>query len=195
LPVLMGLSSLFTVRRVLELGAGRHSTSAFLDRYLFPDLLVLHSLENDQSWLDEVTSEHAHDPRVQFTSVAGAMQSALSNLSLGEYDLIFVDDSKTIEERTQTIDAFTHQCPVGPLMVIHDFEQVPYQEAADRTMLRHVFDTYLPATGVLWRVGGGDVDGRLLALEEAIRQYRNRADLDCTHRWKAALEASLHHEM
>jgi hypothetical protein len=55
LPILKMLAEHYPLRHVLELGSGLHSTGAFLDRRLFPDLAHLDSAETDQEWAGKVT--------------------------------------------------------------------------------------------------------------------------------------------
>ncbi len=65
MPVLLGLAHLINVTRVLELGAGQFSTPLFLNRYVFPNLTILHSLENDLLWATRITKA-IRDPRLTF---------------------------------------------------------------------------------------------------------------------------------
>src|SRR5213083_1622075 len=80
LPILVGIARLLKVKRVLELGCGQYSTSTFLDRSAFPDLITLHSLENDRHWIEKMSEMIRKDPRASLSFVDGPMSSAISGL-------------------------------------------------------------------------------------------------------------------
>ena len=109
----------------LELGSGLHSTGAFLDRRLFPDLAHLDSAETDQEWADKVSRAYGKDGRLSLHLIAGPMAIGLRLFDLDTYDLILVDDSITGAERCETIRAVTGV--KRPVVVIHDFELLPSQ--------------------------------------------------------------------
>src|SRR5579859_3848467 len=64
LPALLALRFLRPIRRVLELGAGEHSTLAFLDRECFPELETLLSFEQDPQWAERVKTLAGSDARL-----------------------------------------------------------------------------------------------------------------------------------
>src|SRR5438093_8812313 len=92
IPVLSGLSNLWPVRRIIELGAGPHSTCNFLDRSLFPHVDRIASFENDPFWYGLVKRLVIHDRRISLRFVRGAMASAVKDISYNGVDLVFVDD-------------------------------------------------------------------------------------------------------
>src|SRR5215213_4818969 len=102
-PILIGLAGIRRVERVLELGCGNYSTKTFLNRSAFPHLKTLQSFENDDAWANTIRTDVAHDSRCSITSVTGAMADAVSTLDLESFDLIFIDDSTTSEQRAATI--------------------------------------------------------------------------------------------
>lgn len=119
LPVLQALPSAFSIERVLELGAGLHSTPAFL---ALPGLKHLTSVENDPQWAARVRSD---DERHDVLVVEGSIADNLPPLE--DYDLVFIDDSTSAHERARTIRAVLSQ--PHPPVVIHDAEVPEYAAA------------------------------------------------------------------
>lgn len=182
LPVLMGLARLHRIRRVLELGSGLHSTPLFLNRDIYADLDRLVSLEDDPGWAETVRSAVGHDGRLDLRTVPRVSTGMPEDIS--EFDLIFVDDSRTCPERTSTIVGVHARNPVG-LVAIHDFEQRSYRRAARLFAQQFVFGSLTPQVGVVW--SGADVDRRgLTRLRELISANVAIAPSD-THCWQEAL--------
>jgi predicted O-methyltransferase YrrM len=111
-PVLRALPA----RRVLELGAGEHSTKEFLK---MPGLEHLTSVENDPEWARRAATD---DPRHEMLLVEGRIADHVP--ALDGYDLVFIDDSTNAAERAATIRAVLSQ--PHPLVVIHDAEVPEY---------------------------------------------------------------------
>lgn len=151
LPVLVGLGIAFPVRSVLELGCGHHSTLTFLDKTIFSNLEILHSLENDKSWADIIHSLVGADPRLKLTVVDGAISNELAHSDFSQYDLVFIDDSISIPERVNTMRQIVKSCAKGNIFVAHDFEQPAYQDALRDIPNKYVFTSLLPNTAVLWK--------------------------------------------
>ena len=147
LPVLSAVASVIKVRSVLELGSGPFSTSLFLDRRMFPDLEKLTSYEDDPSWAAAVTERVGTDPRLDFRVVESVSHSVPADV--GDYDLVFIDDSRLTVERTQTIESVAAMAPKG-LVAIHDFELRSYRHAAKVFDHRRIFRTFTPQVGFCW---------------------------------------------
>jgi predicted O-methyltransferase YrrM len=149
-PVLVGLARLFKVERVLELGCGIYSTPLFLDRNAFPDLIGLHSMENDPYWAAQLAPLIGLDPRGVLTVVPGPISQALDDVKLRDYDLILVDDSTGAEQRAATIRQLAGRCSASSLVVIHDYDVRDYRDAASGFQKRFAFTALNPSTGVGW---------------------------------------------
>jgi predicted O-methyltransferase YrrM len=148
-PVLIGLASSLPIKRVLELGCGEFSTLTFLNRSVFRELELLDSYENDRSWLQRISELTANDSRVRTHYAEGEMARAIRDLSLDVYDLIFIDDSTSAQQRAMTIEEIAaRRCK--SLVVIHDFEVQEYQKAASAFEHCFTFKAYNPMTGVVW---------------------------------------------
>ena len=157
-PILVGIGRHFRISSVLELGGGAYSTALFLNRDIFPHLTRLCTVENDFQWasrIEEIVQcDKRHTMVVENAAVAATL-TALQNLS---FDLIFIDDSKTVEERCETLQAVAVKCPEGTIVVMHDFEAPQYQIAAKCFQNRIVVPGYHPATGLLWKDAPVPVD-------------------------------------
>jgi len=131
--VLEALPSVLNIRRVLELGAGDHSTRVFLS---MPGLEKLTSIENDPAWAERAaTTDDRHEMRL----VSGPV--ALNIPPLEDYDLVFIDDSTSAAERAQTIRAVLSQ--PHPPVVIHDAEVPEYAQVISEL-------SPMPATAVIF---------------------------------------------
>ncbi len=188
LPLLLGMARLLRVGHVLELGSGRLSTPAFLNRAAFPDLHRLHSFENDPEWLRVVRDLVGSDPRVHLEQVAGKMAAVPRTLPLEEYDLIFIDDSMITEQRASTVSAVAERAPRRPIVVVHDFETREYQEAG--RPFRHVyrFQLYLPNTGILWN-GDPALARHFERLERCLAPHLRAVAADDVDQWGSILSA------
>lgn len=125
LPVLKAVSEAVKLRRVIEFGAGAHSTPFFLDLKLQRFV----SIESDEEWTDERAEVHP-----EWTG------------SLSEFDLVLIDDGQNATERTATIErvlAGDH-----PLTVIHDAEV--YNDLIVRAGYHFVFRFQTPHTALCW---------------------------------------------
>lgn len=144
LPVLRALGRQFSIRRVLEFGAGLYSTGEFLNRGSFPHLEQLVSIEEDASWRHRL--QHIIDDQRWDCPAVPPMDALLSGA--GAFDLIFIDDGLKVSERVLTIRAVT-AARLPCVVVIHDFEQMAYQQAAVFDH-EHIFTYAVPWTAVLW---------------------------------------------
>ncbi|HEV2210809.1 MAG TPA: hypothetical protein VG167_18705 [Verrucomicrobiae bacterium] len=150
LPVLLEVATQRPILRVLEVGCGEFSTLAFLDRSCFADLEQIVSLENDPRWAERVKELARGDPRLNLRTVSGLMAKALAAENPEDYDLIFLDDSRCVEDRCQTIATLASMRPQQPVVVIHDFEIVDYRLAALPFRRSFRVTGLNPHVGVLW---------------------------------------------
>ena len=150
LPILVGLARLFEIRTVLEIGCGQYSTLTLLNRNAFPDLLSLHSFENDLDWSQKIAEMTGRDSRFKLEFVNQPMGMAVTNMPAEDYDLVFVDDSQTYQERAETIRKVADKFSAAKLVVIHDSEVPLYQSAASKFRNRFTFTALNPNTDLVW---------------------------------------------
>ena len=125
---------------VLELGAGFYSTGLFLDRETYPALRWLDSVEVNDEWRSMVRDRYA-DERL-------TLYSGMPSRLLDSYGLIFIDDGQSAEERVRTIARVAQARVIVPV-VIHDFENPAYRQAADFEWLVE-YDGMTPHTAICW---------------------------------------------
>jgi hypothetical protein len=78
------------------------------------------------------------------------MADVFVRVSVEDYDLIFVDDSLCMEERSTTIRTVGALRPQRAVVVMHDFENLPYREAAKQFHRCYRVTQLNPNTGVAW---------------------------------------------
>jgi hypothetical protein len=185
-PVLVGLAKQRPIRRVLEFGAGRYSTLLFLDRTVFPDLVALRTYEDNAEWAQEVIGLAGNDSRLDVQLVEDVPDCVPS--SVDDYDLVFVDDSTTVDRRARTISGVV-SAGLGPsLLVVHDFEHRPYLDAVATLPHVYAFRGRRPNVGVAW---AGQVPGLvsdLRALRRRIESVGGSIDAADVTAWNDALE-------
>lgn len=76
--------------------------------------------------------------------------STVNSIDLEQFDLIFIDDSMTGEERCATIRIVAEKQPRRAVVVVHDFEHLPYRTASRPFRHRYRFTGLNPNTGLLW---------------------------------------------
>ena len=132
------------IRWVLELGAGRHSTPLWLDRSVFPQVERVVSVEGSVGWVPQVA-----DLRLQVveTDVAAFAESSVT---VHQYDLVFVDNGPTDDDRIRAIRAIM-RLPQLPLVVLHDWEDKRYRDAAEGRYDWALTDDATPQTALLVR--------------------------------------------
>jgi predicted O-methyltransferase YrrM len=168
IAVLAGLARINKIENVLELGCGRFSTLTFANPDAFPHLKNLRTVENDPQWAEQIRAYVAGDSRVDFVEYGGRICSAIREMNLGQFDLIFIDDSMDADERASTIVRVS-QKPGGAIVVMHDFENIIYRRASKRFENVYRFRALNPNTGVAR--AGNRLERRLLQkLNKAIRQ-------------------------
>jgi len=152
-PVLEGLPRLIKVERVLELGCGHHSTPMFLNRDIYPSLTELLVIETEWQWIHNLENghgiSHEADSRFQYI-VRDPISSAVQELDLSRFDIVFVDDSDNDEKRAATIRAVTKCRTQNNVIVIHDWETWAYRSAAEGIPHQVSMTALKPHTGVLW---------------------------------------------
>lgn len=137
------------IKRILELGPGLFSTPAFLNRDVFPQVTRVLSIEHYQPWADMVLAACV-DSRLDCVVKPEPFEPYLATLALDEFDLIFVDNSNEIDVRAATV-GFLSRAVTRPLVVIHDFQQPAYQEAAKGFPNRIIDISKTPHTGLVWK--------------------------------------------
>lgn len=148
MPILAGLNRIVRPARVLELGSGLCSTPQFLDKAVFPTLETLHSIEDNASWADKVEDTIGRDPRCRLLRVPSVPAWA-ENADITSYDLIFIDDSTAIADRTRTLKAVLAKASPKAAIVVHDFEVRSYQRAVHGGFFKFVVPAFKPMTGIV----------------------------------------------
>jgi hypothetical protein len=164
-----------------------YSTLTFLNRDVFSHLQKLRSLENDRQW-QSLIENSTDDERLEMIAVEGSMADAASRDLLQGCQLVLIDDSRSADDRSATIRAVVSQLPEDALLLIHDFEVVQYQQAADHLPYRFVFDALLPMTAVL----SSQPLGRVRTYRKAnrtIRRFAHCTPLDAIDEWLAVLKS------
>jgi len=184
-PVLIGVAGMRKVQRVLELGCGNYSTKTFLNRSAFPHLKELRSLENDPLWARTMRLA-VEDSRCTIVFTRGPIADALSTLDLDYFDLIFVDDSATSEQRAATIKAVSARHPQNPWTLIHDYEVDAYQRAAAGFSHRFIFNAYNPETGLVFN-SKNERQTDLRQLNQRLKANCTRLDPDDIEGWLRVL--------
>lgn len=187
MPVLIALAGVVRPRRVLELGSGPFSTSLFLDKDVFPDLETLVSYEDDAEWAPVVMDAVGTDARLDFRMV-DEVRGAVPVDDLDSFDLIFIDDSRTAGERSQTIRTVAAARPRG-VMVIHDYETRHYRAASKSIPQRVVAKAFTPQVGVCWRPDtvAADFAARVQQALATVERNRETAPVDDLEAWKGLL--------
>ncbi len=175
---------------MVEFGSGLYSTLTFLNRAVFPHLQELCSFENDEEWATRVRQSVAGEPRHKLTSVQGGMSTAPRQFQFADFDLVFIDDSTSLPERLETIEAVGKSCGDQVVIVIHDYEELEYRKTAFQHlgfMRRHfIFTALNPNTGVLSN-SGRDVQRRLREIDRRISSYSSSIALEDLDGWSAVL--------
>ena len=119
LPILKAVLRSTNPKRVLEYGAGEHSTSALLAH---PGVETVVSYEPDDEWKTKIRAEHKGETRLRFTKSKDHCPV--------NFDLIFIDDSEDANGRIETIEHVLSQ--PHPTVVIHDADLPRYLDAIGR---------------------------------------------------------------
>jgi hypothetical protein len=134
-PALCSLAESFKIETVLEYGGGDFSTSAFLNRRMFPDLTSLRTLENKEVWFEMLAERHFREHRFKL-KLCPLDKMALAAAPDNDLILIDCDDhGDTADDgtwmpdysvRCQLIKAYEETCCI---VVVHDSEEAPIAEA------------------------------------------------------------------
>ena len=136
LPVLQMMLGLVKPKRVLELGSGPHSTPLFLQAGV-----KLTSLETDEGWFMKAEGYGDFDLRL--------VEDVVESLPLiGDFDLVFIDNSDNETDREKAIRAVLSQA--HPVTVIHDAEYPLYRAAIEEAKNYMIFSDLVPHTAVCW---------------------------------------------
>lgn len=119
-PALASVAKTFKIERVTEFGSGRYSTSSFLNKQFFPDLVRLKTIESNKQWFVD-TAQRNLDGRLELTYCA---IDKMPEIKLENSDLILIDcdydeDSghKNFEVRGKLIKRFEES---SSIVVVHD---------------------------------------------------------------------------
>ena len=186
IPILVALAQHFRIEQVLELGCGNFSTPTFLNQRVFPNVKRLDSFDHDESWIKKVSVQVGNDPRYYPHFIGGSVSSALFETFIEKFDLVFVDDSTTAAERSETIRKLSARKPANVLIVIHDYEVIEYRAAAADFEHRHTFKAFTPQTGVVWN--GHIASTELIKrLETQVKRFARTIEPDDVDGWLKVL--------
>lgn len=191
-PVLLAMQQWLPLRSVLEFGSGESSTKGLLNKDGFPLLVRLESYENDAAWAARVRMQLGHDERLTLNLIDGPICAAVQAMDLEAFDLVLIDDSLTLEERSSTIRAVAAKRPQRPVVVIHDFEQIAYREAAKPFRNRYRVTGQNPNVGVAWN-STQLAYGALCRLDRRLRVLGERSSIDAWFKEANALTVTSAH--
>ena len=111
-------------------------------------------------------------------SKVSSVSQYIQDIDITPYDLIFIDDSKTVAERTITIESVLRQARPETIVAVHDFEVRAYRQCARRPWRAFDFDVWRPLTGCLTR--SGDNNDKLEDLRRLLKRHQSSspAELD-----------------
>jgi hypothetical protein len=150
LPVLIALPRFFTIRAVVEFGAGIYSTPLFLDKNIYPKLETLISEEKDPVWIEKVLAEI--DPEDIRHSILNEIPETFQPSYV---DLIFVDNGPR-EHKVQTIVDLANACDINTIVAVHDSEHPEYRSAINQFKYVFNFDSYNPETAIATNANFGE---------------------------------------
>lgn len=136
LPILRSVLRTVRPTKVLEFGAGLHSTPCFLER---PELTRIVSVEPDPDWRRKVAF-HCDDERLVLRRDYNVLPAT--------FDLILIDDGIEATRREGTIRFVLSQ--PHPPTVIHDAEVPMYAAAIEELAINYTIHPTQPDTAVVW---------------------------------------------
>ena len=148
LPVLLGISKIYKIKKVIEFGSGNYSTLAFLDREAFPDLISLKFYENNLKWHKKISHILKNDKRAEPNYVKGEISEHIEPEIISQADLVFIDDSNNSLSRSKTISKVCEYIEDG-IIIIHDYEVPIYVEKSKIIKHSYNFNSLIPNTGIL----------------------------------------------
>jgi hypothetical protein len=137
LPILRRVVHSVRPKRVLEFGAGLHSTPLY---FRDPQLWNVVCIEPDPEWRQKVAYA-CDDSRL-------ILREAATDVTPADFDLIFIDDGECPRERLRTINFVLSQ--PHPTVVIHDAEVPEYRHAIEELAISHKTYKTDPDTCVVW---------------------------------------------
>jgi hypothetical protein len=190
LPMLIGLGRVLQIRQVLEFGAGHFSTLCFLNRDMFPDLQRVQSFETDPEWKQRIEAQANGDHRLTITLIDPDVARVAAGCDFNSFDLVFIDNGPSREARAATIKEVVAHANDCKLVIIHDFENAIYQQAAKGALSCFCFDAFNPYTGILWneRQLGSELRSTFRQMNKAVKQHAKVTKPDDTDRWRQIVE-------
>ena len=170
MPILIGLAGIFQSRNILELGGGTFSTPALLNEAYFPSVAAVHTVEDDLCWF-KTLSEYCKDSDKSRISKVSSVSQYIEDIDLSPYDLIFIDDSKTVAERARTIESVLRLERPDTFVAVHDFEVRAYRRCAIKPWRAFDFNVWCPLTGCLTRLG--DNNDKLENLRRLLKRHQS----------------------
>ncbi len=190
LPVLCAMGAVVEPARIVEFGSGLISTCGFQNRVAFPELACLDTFENDPDWYPRVFQQVGDDSRVKLSLMDAPMKEVVKGVDFKSADLIFVDDSKSHEERARTIQELAKHPLRGIPIVVHDFENWRIRWAVRR--FDHVFSANAlnPQAGVIWN-GVWEGQKALGSINALIKEHSGSIVLDDSTGWAQMFRSRL----
>lgn len=149
------------MRRVVEYGGGFFSTPLFLDRWAFPDLKELITVENNPEWIKKLSDRYGSDRRFRIVPEYHFEARA---------DLALVDD-ETTAERLVHIKALAANNGAD-LSVVHDSEQPLIAQALNAFHSVYHFQHFEPFTAVGINGGREGVAEAMASAQDVGRMMR-----------------------
>lgn len=169
IPVLESIGSVIAPRTILEMGCGKYSTPLFCDPNVYPDASVF-SWDTDGGWIDTIQKQLGKNAPKSMVHVLIPMARYAEYSFLEPFELIFVDDSDSLELRSSTIRTVAKKKLKNSIVVIHDYEQPLYQEAAEDFEHILVYTNFVPHTAIAW-------NGNTLS-KQNIRSLKEQIELE-----------------
>jgi 16S rRNA G966 N2-methylase RsmD len=140
----------------METGSGESSTLLILQ--FAKNLKKFTSIENNNEWYNKISrmiqkydKKHLHN-----FIISDSIQDVLNSMNLNNerFDLIFVDDSATADDRIKTINQIFSLN--SKIYLFHDYEYKSYRSAIRKSLKNKPskfyiieFDTFIPHTALL----------------------------------------------
>lgn len=182
IPVLIGIGKIIQPKSVLELGPGLFSTPLFVNPVFFPNVSHITCVESEKDWYEKVQSNFIGKDMVELVFAEPNVSNYVSSIETS-FDLIFIDDSLTTEERASTIKKVAQMKDLNnTVVVIHDFEVPEYQQASRLFEHRYIFQCFNPNIGVVYN-GNVLSTEQLMQLEKKIYKKRWTCSVTVFENW------------
>lgn len=179
LAVLMGVAKAKKPKKVLELGSGLNSTPYFGDSSCFPTVQQVISYEDDPAWYENVSKAVKSKGKIDLRFVISIPENVCLLVS-NEYEMIFIDDSTSAEQRQKTIAGTLRCASPEAIIVVHDFENRNYQNTVRLPWKSVVYSSWKPFTGVIYQ--NKNLDTPLAKLKKLIETNLSVSPQD-TKQW------------